>query len=218
VPSRIGVAALMGLAILSGAAFAECERLVVRQARSRSAALVARSGLAALLAAAIYWNYAAAESQIFVHRTAVPSLYRIAEAVTPAPTLLPLIRRIEGPLLELPVPAIQFALDPSASPEQQARAMYRSIYHWRPLLNGYNSFWPIGFPERMTLANRLPDRRALAELRSQTGLKTILVHTDEMRADQRAVWLGVAGGRRRELRLVGREGDDLLFEVIEDSG
>jgi hypothetical protein len=96
--------------------------------------------------------------------------------------------------------------------------MYRSIYHWRPLLNGYDSYWPVGFPERMTLANQLPASEALGELRRETGLRTILVHTAEMSAEQRAAWLGVAQGGLPGLQLAGREGDDLLFEVVGESG
>jgi len=216
VPSRLGVAALMGLAILAGVAFAEFERCIRSRVRSRSLARVATTGLAALVAVAIYWNYAAEFGQLFFRRTPLPREYRIARAATLDPTLLALVRRNSGPLLELPVPRVPFALLPGDSPAQQARAMYRSIHHWRPLLNGYDSYWPVGFPERMALASRLPEAQALDELRRETGLKTILVHAAEMSAEQRAAWVGVAEGSRPEIEIAGREGDDLLFEVGEE--
>ena len=39
-------------------------------------------------------------------------------------------------------------LDPGGAglPELQAEAMYRSSAHGRPLLNGYNGYFPAGFP------------------------------------------------------------------------
>ena len=112
-----------------------------------------------------------------------------------------------GPLLELPV---------GTSPWPQARAMYRSIYHHRPLLNGYNGYWPAGFPERMALARRLPDPEALEALRRATHLELVLVHVAECgNSPARAAWTALAardaGGR---LALVARDGDDLLFRVV----
>ncbi len=90
--------------------------------------------------------------------------------------------------------------------------MYRSIFHWRPLLNGYASYWPRGFAERMELALRLPDPEKLAALRRETGLTTILVRTDQLAGGQRA-WQRAADGGHPNLELVARDGTELLFEV-----
>jgi hypothetical protein len=79
-------------------------------------------------------------------------------------------------------------------------------------LKGYSSYWPIGFPERMALAGRLPSPDALARLRRDTGLDTILVHGD---ASGHAGWLELASRRDGPLRLVARHGADLLFAVRE---
>jgi hypothetical protein len=119
--------------------------------------------------------------------------------------------------------------------------MYRSIYHGRALLNGYSGYWPAGFEERMALARRLPDPAALALLARDTGLEMILVHLDDFgRAErrlcqglerlppalaawcardfggaERSEWLALAAGTpRSDLRLVAREGQDLLFRVV----
>jgi hypothetical protein len=43
--------------------------------------------------------------------------------------LVAALRAGAGPVLELPVGGLL--------PLQQAEAVYRSIFHWRPLLNGY---------------------------------------------------------------------------------
>ena len=56
-------------------------------------------------------------------------------------------------------------------------AMYRSLSHWRPLLNGYASYWPAGWKERMADATRLPDAAVLARLVRDTGVTTIIVRT-----------------------------------------
>jgi hypothetical protein len=122
--------------------------------------------------------------------------------------------------------------------EQHARAMYRSIFHGRRLVNGYNSYFPAGFRERMALAKRLPDPEALAALRRETGLDWILVHVadigryerelceivhrarraercgERIGASERAAWLALAeSGGRDDLRLIARDGDDQLFAV-----
>ena len=94
--------------------------------------------------------------------------------------------------------------------------MYRSIRHWRPLLNGYSSYYPAGFPERMELAYRLPDADALAALRRETGLRTIIVHLNDLQPTERARWLTQpppAG-----LQLVVSSWPDLLFAVRDGEG
>jgi hypothetical protein len=91
--------------------------------------------------------------------------------------------------------------------------MYRSIFHWRPLLNGYSGYWPAGFRERMELATRLPDAAALEALRRETGLTTLLVHAGDVGPERRATWLALAERGIPTLRLVARDGDDLLFAV-----
>lgn len=95
----------------------------------------------------------------------------------------------------------------------QAQAQYRSIFHWRPILNGYASYFPRGFAERMALGERLPDAHALAELRRQTGLTQILVHTYLLPAARLHPWLAAAEQKAGPLRLVARDGGSLLFSV-----
>src|SRR5262249_49358543 len=124
------------------------------------------------------------------------------------------------------------ALDARAS----ARAMYRSILHWRPLLNGYGGYWPDGFLDRMVLARELPDAMALARLRQEARLELVLVHAGDfgrlerdlcarglgssascrpgVGSAERATWLDFADrGGRPDLRLVARDGEDLLFDA-----
>jgi len=200
--ANLGTAGLMGLALLTGLAFAECARLVSRPAVPARLRPLARSALAALLLGALYAAYQLGRDPIFP-RPPLPSSYQLGVPLMPTSPLLAILRRPGGPLLELPAENII----------QAAQAMYRSIFHWRPLLNGYASYWPEGFSERMALARRLPDADALATLRAETDLELILVHADPG-APKRAAWLELADrGGREDLRLLARDGPDLLFIV-----
>ena len=119
--------------------------------------------------------------------------------------------------------------------------MYRSIFHGRALVNGYDGYWPAAFPARMALVASLPDPRALAALRRETGLELILTHLEQFGVAERevcegleqasvplpppgchqdfggaerAAWLAIAErGGRDDLRLLTRDGADLLFAV-----
>jgi hypothetical protein len=91
--------------------------------------------------------------------------------------------------------------------------MYRSIFHRRPILNGYCSYWPPGFVERVALAGRLPDRAALAALRAETGLSTVVVHLGMLRDAQQVPWRTLADAQDADFRLTARVGDDLVFAV-----
>src|SRR5437867_7978392 len=200
--ANLGTAGLMGLALLTGLAFAECARLVSRPAVPARLRPLARSAFAALLLGALYAAYQLGRDPIFP-RPPLPSSYQLGVPLMPTSPLLAILRRPGGPLLELPAENIV----------QAAQAMYRSIFHWRPLLNGYASYWPEGFSERMALARRLPDADALATLRAETDMELILVHADPG-APKRAAWLELAGrGGREDLRLLARDGPDLLFIV-----
>src|SRR3989442_14689155 len=109
-------------------------------------------------------------------------MFSASPVYVPAPTppsFLPLLRLSRAPLLELPVG--KNGLDFS----WQALAMFHSISHWRPLLNGYSSYWPAGFPERMAEANRLPDQAALDHLAETTWLSLVWVHTRGFSVEQR---------------------------------
>jgi len=215
---RLGLASLVGLALLAGVAFAESTRGLPT---GRTGAAV-RMSFAALVAVAAYVCYDGGTG-VFSAVSSGPPLphpYPLQVAIAPGP----LTRRLsegDGPLLELPV----------GGPVAQAEAMYRSIFHRRPLVNGYHGYWPAGFPERMALACRLPDADALAALHRQTGLETIVVHLGyqappripfpyrcQMRGlvrdvEQRQRWLSRATADDGDLRLVAVEGTDLVFAV-----
>ncbi|HZR82440.1 MAG TPA: hypothetical protein VFD92_15205 [Candidatus Binatia bacterium] len=211
VPARLSLGAYVALGALAGLAFHEVARraraaLVARGARAAGAAAAAPWLLAAAFAAIAYAEYARGYGGPPVLRTPLPRAYPLQEAIDGRSPLLAFVRAQPGPLLELPVGPTGLL------PHWHTRAMVRSIFHWRPLVNGYDSYWPADFPERMRLALALPAPDAVAALRSATGVTQVLVHLAEVSADERAAWEAAAGeSARTDLRLVGRDGDDLLF-------
>jgi hypothetical protein len=209
---RLGVVALVGFTLLAGLAFAELTRSGRRPPR-RHVGVVGAGVAAVLYALALY-------------RVSPPlghQRYRTRPVLALRSTLLEAQPPEAGPVLELPVgeleanPALPGGA--AAGPVMRAswyhaRAMFRSIFHWRPLLNGYSSYWPDGFPARMALARRLPDPEALRALRADTGLGTIVVHANDLSDAERTAWLAIAADAAHPaLRLVGRERDELVFVV-----
>lgn len=231
VPARLGLAAIVGLALLTGIAFAECSRRLSRAVGSRFAPI----GLAIVVAGSMYaqyaWGFGATAAMGW---KPLPDEYPTREPIAARQPFLPILREPGGPLLEVPA-----SLANLMATEQHARAMYRSVFHGRRLVNGYNSYWPNGFRQRMALARRLPDADALAALRKETGLSLILVHVDEVGRDEiaecekahaagkqpkscvdepwlakRKAWLALAEGSGSEvLHLVARDGNELLFAL-----
>jgi hypothetical protein len=207
---RIGVAALMGLGLLAGIAFAECaSRLGTLAGRLGERVIPAALAVAVLTTtyAGYAWGVGAPAS---VRLGPLPPAYPLQPAIAGESPILQILKAPGGPLLELPVP---LGLGGVPGPVPQARAMYRSIFHGRMILNGYHSYWPEGFAERMALARRLPDPDALRQLRNQTGLEMLFVHSADLAQADRSKWLDLSLAERDDLRLVARDGDELLFAV-----
>jgi hypothetical protein len=195
-PRRFGVAGLMGLALLAGAATAACARALKRPWARVSGAFV----LAAVLGM-MHLEYRGGLG----NWAPLPRSYPLDEAIEGDSAVVRALRQPGGPVLEVPVQGTAHL--------PHARAMYRSIFHWRPLLNGYGSYWPVGFPERMALAGRLPAPDALDALRRETGLAAIVVHASPGNPEVGAWRLIAERGGREDLCLVARDGHDLLFAV-----
>jgi hypothetical protein len=123
------------------------------------------------------------------------------------------LRAGRGPLLEVGAAVFRSG---SRRAGMESFAMARSIAHWRPLLNGYSSYFPQQYERSLLLAARLPDDLgALRALRQETGLELILVWPRQLPRPVRAAWEALArSGGNAALELVG-EGDRraLLFRV-----
>jgi len=204
VPARNGVAGLLGIALLAGLAFAECTR------RMAGWGPVVPAALAATLAFAAYVEHRQGLADPSFARPPLPA-YGLVRVGPLSPSIAGALDRSGGPLLEIPVG------QGFSAAMLNARAMYRSIFHRHPLVNGYAGYYPAAFPSRMALAQRLPDSEALRALGETTGLEMVLVNTADLLPDDRAAWIAIAdAGGRVDLRLVERDGADLLFAVATD--
>ena len=203
VSSRLGVAGLLGLGILSGVAFGEIAGLIATRLRRPAAARVGRGALAAVVLGLVYHAYASSYRPLG-HFRPMPAAYALCAAPTVPARLLPLLRASGEPLLEVPL----------APGDDHAAAMYHSIAHWRPLLNGYSSYWPADFPQRMADVARLPDPVALDRLVETTGLAMVWLHVARLPAAARAAWLAPPGDGAHRLQLVARSGTELLYAVV----
>jgi hypothetical protein len=203
-PHRLGVIALIGLAATSGLAFAALARLSGWKARA--------VGLAALAWIALVLGESRTSFGIdrYARPLRLPTRYPTLVVPSAAGPVAAALRAGAGPVLELPVPKNKRG---RTAPEQQVAAMYRSIFHGRPVLNGYSGYEPVGFSERMELARRLPNGAALDRLREETGLTAVLVHAGTMSGPERARWAALAErGGNVDLALLARGArGELLF-------
>jgi hypothetical protein len=179
VPGRVALGSLIGLAVLAGVAFAAIEawlRTGIADARRASAAVIALSAVAGCAA--------------YLQDKELSYPVRLSQSPQVDAALLPALRAGRGPMVVLP---------PDGYPN--ARAMFQSIYHWRPILNGYSSYWPDGFAERMARAKRLPHPQALEKLVKETRLKLVWLNLrGELTRRQRQAWArAVKQGRFRQV-------------------
>jgi hypothetical protein len=204
VPERLGVAALIGACILCGIAFAEIARALEHDLPARIPARAFRATLALLVVLALY--------EIPPGGTApIPKIFPVQHMPTVPEPFAADLTRAHGPLLQLP--ALYKRADRGPDPNWNAYAMYLSTFHWRPLLNGYSSYWPAGFDERMRVAEQLPAPAALARLVHETGLSMVWVDLIGYLPEQRARWREAVLGHVPGLELRAHEKGQLLFAV-----
>jgi hypothetical protein len=198
---------MIGFCLLAGLGFAACARCVPTEGRWRRLGPFLRSALALVLVGLMLLDYRQGVPIAGLDRAPLPDAYPIEEMMPMESPVITALRRSTGPVLKLPVGP------KGVTPVFHVLAMYRSIFHWRPLLNGYSSYWPVGFPERMALADRLPDPEALAELRRETHLETVVVRFAELLPRKRPAWADVVRSKRSDLRLVAGDGSAWVFAV-----
>jgi hypothetical protein len=208
--ARLGLGALIGVPLLAGLAVDACGRAARRW--GPWAGRIVPVVLVVLVGGVLYRDL----------RTAVPRFNMWVGPEVDRVTI-PVLQRGQGAVVEVPIDSEPehwggLGKPDVGGPVFAARAMYRSIFHWRPLLNGYSSFYPARFPERMALARRLPDPDAVAALARDAGLSTIVVHIHDLHGDERTRWMDARRGRT-DLRLVAQDGlmeafmQHLVFEV-----
>ncbi|MBM4270367.1 MAG: hypothetical protein FJ144_27810 [Deltaproteobacteria bacterium] len=201
---RLGVAALFGFAFLAAAAFREVETWIDRIARRRALAVWGRRIALLALVGGLYVasRHQALEEGLWLRPF---PLFEPPQWSAPAAEVL---RRAPGAVLELPVWPVGIS-----TPFAQARAMYRSTQHWRPLVNGHHSYYPSDFPARVEVAARVPHPKALQALRREANLSTIAVPLDTMPEGMRRQWETLAVSPKPGLRLVFHSQNELIFEI-----
>ncbi len=205
-PIRLGVAGLFGLCLLAGLSFSVCIR-TLGEGRSRQ--------MVAGLMAAIVLSAMATERALGVNPFGLPRIrainrkYPMMEMPSATEPLMAHLGEAEGPLLELPCALPIDLLHASVG----SRAMYRSVFHNRPLINGYSGYWPRDYPARVKLAAAFPNREAVAQLQRSTSLTQVLVDRQLITESQRAQWEEVKRQDSSSLRLVYEDDRYSLFDV-----
>jgi hypothetical protein len=205
-PARLGVAGLIGFSLASGLGFAACAARSPLRGRPAAAAAML---LAAVIGAEMYREYAGVN---FFGRPALPAEYPMFRPPARDDALVRALAAGEGPVLEMPVRLTSLGCIPG----YHTRAMYRAIFHRRPLLNGYGGYWPAGFIERMQLASALPDPAALAALRAATGVTTVVVNVSDLYPKELAAWQATLEHGSSGLRLLGRYDDAVVLDARAD--
>jgi hypothetical protein len=88
---------------------------------------------------------------------ATPDVYKVLARAKP------------GPIAEFPLP------NPHALPGYDPYYQAWSVWHWRPLLNGYSGFYSRAYMEVLPKLDRFPDAKSIATLREH-GIVYVIVH------------------------------------------
>jgi hypothetical protein len=111
-----------------------------------------------------------------------------------------------GPLVEIPWPVATLPAQ-----NRESRSLLASARHWQPILNGYTGYPPATYFLLRRTAQRLPERRAIEQLRALADLRFVVVHADLLPAGGDAAWRAAAAAGDVALRRV--EGDVRIYEV-----
>jgi hypothetical protein len=194
---RLGFPGLVGACLLVGLGIATCIEAAASRVPARAAVAIMSLAVAAWLGVRV-----------------TDLQWRVGEyPVSPAPVAGPeaaILRRGTGLVLELPVG------DPRADTHSHAAAMFRSTAHWRTLVNGYSSYQPKGFRERIDLARMLPAPFALDTFRRE-GVTNVVVHAVGMPGLTTNRWAkAIDGPGLRGVRVEHRDDDVIVLALLPD--
>ena len=88
--------------------------------------------------------------------------------------------------------------------------MFASIWHGKPLVNGYSGFTPASYVDNARALGAFPDERSHARLR-ELGVTHVVVHLDTY--GRRRLALQAALSDTTWLRLVAAERDVRLYRI-----
>ena len=93
---------------------------------------------------------------------------------------------------------------------RESAFMYRSIFHWLPIVNGYSPYPPASYRQIATAAEGLPDPAALDAVLAAARPRWVVLLTNQLADADRARWQATLEAR---LRLVRRFERALLYEA-----
>jgi uncharacterized membrane protein YozB (DUF420 family) len=197
--TRLGIGGLIAACLLTGLGFAACVEVLTRFVPPSSARAVASRAR---------WTADRAS-----HRADGFPIgeYPVEAAPVPGPEA-EILRSGSGPVLVLPIG------NPRVDSRSHAAAMYSSVGHWRMLLNGYSSYHPANFRERMELARRLPNAGVLDTLRRDTKLTSVVVHNGGMREMTIGAWRRALDAGNLPGVRIDYEDEDVLVLAVDSQG
>jgi len=212
VPARLGISALIGLCMLAGLATAEIVRRLAARTQAWPSGAIAASIALAIGAAWVGQTFGGIASPVGPPVRQSLLSYPLFKAPGRDSGLVQALNSGSGTVLELPTNPLR--------PLRDADAMYRAIFHQRPLINGYNGYWPSGYPDRVALAKKLPDPESLAELVRGTDLTHVVVHPRALPPAERRRWRKLANmpGGALVRQAQGPRGRWILFRVRDPIG
>jgi hypothetical protein len=145
-PSRLGIFVVFSLAVLAGFGYVALAGAL--RARGRLVLLL-------LLLTAVLVEYFT-PMPLVTYPNVAPPIYRL------------LAGQPEGVVAELPMPIRNLRGD-------DPKYMYLSIFHWKPLVNGYSGFYPPSYLRRVIALRRFPEPFSLSVLR-RDGVRYMLIH------------------------------------------
>ncbi len=152
-PARLGIFVVFFLAVLSAFGYSFL-----------AAALGRRSRLILLLVLV---------SAVLVEDFTTVSLVTYPNTAPPVYRLL--ASQPDGVVAEFPMPIFGAGPGVDGRADLDAKYQYLSIFHWKPLVNGYSGFLPPSYYSRLRNLRHFPDPFSLRTLRRQ-GVRYLLVH------------------------------------------
>jgi hypothetical protein len=159
-PARLGIFVVFSLAVLAG--FGYSFLAAALRARHRLVLLV-------LLLTAVLAEYFTTVT-VARYPNVAPPVYRLLASQPP------------GVVAEFPVPS-------DGLPGQDPKYAYLSIFHWKPLVNGYSGYYPASYMTRLMNLRRFPEPFSLRVLRRE-GVRYLVIHESGY-GEKRALYEGI---------------------------
>jgi len=146
-PARLGIFVVFFLAVLSAFGYA----FLAAALRRRSRMIL----LLVLLSAVLLEDFTTVS--LVTYPNTVPPVYRLLASQPP------------GVVAEFPMPRV------TTLPGQDPKYEYLSIFHWKPLVNGYSGFYPPSYHRRIQDLRGFPEPFSLRVLRRE-GVRYLVIH------------------------------------------